>query len=257
MEIRFITDIHWESGPFLLERTEADKDRVLVITGDLATNDLIIDALLSVAPGFRAVIYIPGNHEYEGANISNARTFMELQINKYSELRNVYVLNNDYVIIEGVRFIGSTYWTDFNNSDWFAIHASKDKVSDFEFINIDRVDPRKFHPTDAVRLHNDSKMFVEQMCHIPFEGATVVCTHFAPSFKSMDPIWETRLGAIKHYFASNDDNIVGYSDAKYWLHGHIHSSKDYMLGDTRVICNPRGNAVWENKDFDPNLILEV
>lgn len=257
MQIRFITDIHRESGPFLLERTEADKDRILVIAGDLTVNDYVIDALLEVAPGFRAVIYVLGNHEFEGANISNARTYLELQINKYSELKNVYVLNNDYAIIEGVRFIGSTYWSDFNNADWFAMHASKDKVSDFEFISIDRVKSRKFHPTDAVELHTQSKRFIEEMCRIPFDGETVIVTHFAPSFKSMDLIWETRLGAIKHYFASNDDNVVGYSGAKYWLHGHIHSSKDYMLGDTRVICNPRGNAVWGNKDFNPNLILEV
>ena len=257
MQIRFITDIHWESGPFNLQKTEEDKDRTLVISGDLAVNDKIIEALLAIAPGFKSVLYVPGNHEYEGANISNARTQLELEISNYPKLSHVYILNTDHVIIDGVRFIGANLWSDFNNSDWFAIHAAKDKVSDFEFIKINRVTPRKFHPADAIKLHEDHKLFIEEMCRIPFDGETVVITHHAPSFKSMDPIWETRLGVIKYIFASNMENTVGYSGAKYWLHGHIHSSKDYMIGDTRVICNPRGNAVWENKNFDPNLILEV
>lgn len=257
MQIRFITDIHWESGPFNLQKTEEDKDRILAITGDLAINDKIIEALLSVAPGFKSVLYVLGNHEYEGANISDACTQLELEISKYPELSHVHILDNNYIIIDGVRFIGATLWSDFNNSDWFAIHAAKDKVSDFEFIQIGKITQRKFHPADAIKLHKEHKRFIEKMCHTPFNGPTVVMTHHAPSFKSMDSTAETWLGTVRYIFASNMDSTVNYSGAKYWLHGHVHSSKDYMIGNTRVICNPRGTVICENKNFDPNLILDV
>ena len=43
-----------------------------------------------------------------------------------------------------------------------------------------------------------------------------------------------------------------------WLHGHVHSSFDYMIGDTRVVCNPRGYVGNEvNPNFDPELVVEV
>lgn len=255
MQIRFITDIHWESGSLKLQKTEADKDRILIIAGDLAPSHLVIEALQELAPGFKSVVYVPGNHEFEGVNISNAMTDLNCQLLDVG-LDNVHLLPCEYAIIDGVRFVGATLWSDFNNSDWFAIHAAKDKVSDFEFIKIGH-NERKFHPNDAIELHHQHKKFIEDVCNIPFNGQTVVITHHAPSFKSMDLIWETRLGVVKYIFASNMENIVVYSGAKYWLHGHIHSSKDYMLGDTRVICNPRGNGVWENKQFNPNYILEV
>ncbi len=40
-------------------------------------------------------------------------------------------------------------------------------------------------------------------------------------------------------------------------HGHIHSSSDYKIGNTRVVCNPKGYSVELNKNFKPNLVLEV
>jgi hypothetical protein len=48
---------------------------------------------------------------------------------------------------------------------------------------------------------------------------------------------------------------------RYWLRGHVHKSLDYTIGDTRVICNPRGypgpGGTRESPNFDPHLTIEV
>ena len=53
--------------------------------------------------------------------------------------------------------------------------------------------------------------------------------------------------------------ILKYPNIKLWCHGHIHQSKDYMIGNTRIICNPRGYEAWDevNLAWDRNLIVEI
>jgi hypothetical protein len=34
---------------------------------------------------------------------------------------------------------------------------------------------------------------------------------------------------------------------KLWVHGHMHNPSDYMIGDTRVVCNPRGYVGHEKR----------
>jgi Icc-related predicted phosphoesterase len=41
-----------------------------------------------------------------------------------------------------------------------------------------------------------------------------------------------------------------------WVHGHVHQSFDYLVGATRVICNPHGYGK-ENLRFDPALAVEI
>jgi Icc-related predicted phosphoesterase len=47
------------------------------------------------------------------------------------------------------------------------------------------------------------------------------------------------------------------SEAQLWVHGHIHYCRDYTLGKTRVLANPRGYPTESRQGFDPGLIVEV
>jgi hypothetical protein len=57
-------------------------------------------------------------------------------------------------------------------------------------------------------------------------------------------------------YASNlSEFILDHPRIKAWTHGHMHQQFDYMVGDTRVVCNPRGYP--GEVEFDDNFIFEV
>jgi len=49
------------------------------------------------------------------------------------------------------------------------------------------------------------------------------------------------------YSSSLDEFILDHPQIKLWTHGHTHEDFDYMIGTTRVFCNPRGYINYESK----------
>jgi hypothetical protein len=65
-------------------------------------------------------------------------------------------------------------------------------------------------------------------------------------------------GLIDAAYASNLDDLVAASRARLWIHGHTHRAADYIIGETRVVSNPRGYAdLWEETGFKPELVIEI
>jgi hypothetical protein len=64
-------------------------------------------------------------------------------------------------------------------------------------------------------------------------------------------------------FCSDLSELVEGSGAALWVHGHTHASCDYVAGQTRVVCNPKGygpvktGGEYENPEFDAGLIVEI
>jgi hypothetical protein len=108
--------------------------------------------------------------------------------------------------------------------------------------------------------HQACRYFLETELAKDFDGETVVVTHHAPSFQS---VHERFAGdKMNICYANNLEALMWYNPIKLWIHGHVHNSLDYIVGDelqsTRVICNPRGYFGYEeNRDFDPRLTIEV
>lgn len=143
-----------------------------------------------------------------------------------------------------------------------SVHSAQSAISDFRLI---RATPsfRKLHPADTVRQHEASRAWLENALGKPFDGRTVVVTHHAPSPRSIEAQFEG--DELTPAYASNLENLMGKS-VDLWIHGHMHSSFDYIVGSedatgpngTRVVCNPRGYAPDHlNPDFDPGLLIEV
>ena len=59
------------------------------------------------------------------------------------------------------------------------------------------------------------------------------------------------------YVSDLSNLILDNPQIKYWLHGHTHQQVDYMVGETRVMCNARGYAGYEESGFDVNFTFEV
>ena len=112
----------------------------------------------------------------------------------------------------------------------------------------------RFRPQEALLLHRRSVAFIAAELAKPFAGPTVVVTHHAPHMGSVHPRYESDL--LSAAYVSDLGEIFDAGQPALWVHGHVHSSFDYRVGDTRVLCNPHGYGS-ENLGFDPALVVEV
>ncbi|MCY4420290.1 MAG: metallophosphoesterase [Gammaproteobacteria bacterium] len=240
MNIHILNDLHIEFEDFKPPETSAD---VVVLAGDIGVGVQGLYWAQRLFPD-KPVIYVLGNHEFY-----NNHTGLVDDL-KAEARDNIHVLNDDQVIIDGVRFLGSTLWTDFalmgEGSKFFAIQEAQRCMTDFTVIQCDN---RCFTPRDAIEMHRVSRDWLTSMLVQPFNGKTVVVTHHAPSSRSIAPRYAG--GLLSSAFASNLESLMmGNHRADLWIHGHVHDSFDYEICATRVVCNPRGYAPSAlNPDF--------
>jgi Icc-related predicted phosphoesterase len=198
------------------------------------------------------VLYVPGNHEYY-------RQALPKHLHKLKALAegtNVHVLDNDALRIGEVVFLGCTLWTDFElfgNPKAAGAYASQ-RMTDYRRI---RVNPlyRRLRSTDTVGIHYRSRSWLSHQLDTYRGAEIVVVTHHAPSKRSLPARFEDDL--LSAAYASHLDALVERSGARLWIHGHVHEYQDYLIGNTRVLCNPRGYPGELDTHFVPNLVTSV
>jgi hypothetical protein len=109
---------------------------------------------------------------------------------------------------------------------------------------------RHFRPEDSAALHARARTWLSKMLARPRQGrARVVITHHLPCWHSVSPAFAA--AASNPAFASDLDDCLPQADL--WVHGHTHSSHDYLVAGCRVISNPRGYPMrrggFENPRF--------
>jgi predicted phosphodiesterase len=249
MRIQVASDLHLEFSPdWELPETGAD---VLVLAGDISTRTLGLEAFRN-RTARQAVIYVPGNHEYYSGSLSKVAAEMR----DCADLIDMHLLDNDELIIGGVRFLGATLWTDFvlfgeaRRAETMA--AARRRVTDFSVISYGTTG--WLTPEQTVAFHQQSVHWLRTKLAEPFAGRTVVVTHHAPHLGSLHPRFKE--SPISPAFVSNLEELMGHSAL--WIHGHTHDSFDYAVKGTRVICNPRGYDPFElNPAFVADLVIEV
>lgn len=286
MKIAICSDLHLEFGPITLENKEGAD--VLVLSGDiLVENDLDVwneeaadngyarkrsvmfhTFMQECAAAFKHVVYVAGNHEHYHGDF--AKTLKGLKA-KFSYLPNVHILDREFVTFDDVTFIGGTLWTDMNKEDALTLYHIRAMMNDFRIVqNSDRVvhfkDPEgKFHtreaklcPEDVVVEHKAMLEFVRHVIEGRFEDKFVVCGHHAPSKLSTKPRYQNDTLMNGGYSSDLSDFIIDHPQIKLWTHGHTHDTFDYMVGSTRVVCNPRGYIGYEDTADEFELkIVEV
>ncbi len=253
MKLNILSDLHLSLGALEIPRNDAD---VVILAGDIARPREAV----SWASGFaKPVLYVPGNHEFYGASIAGAAD----ELKRLCAGNNIRVLDNDEVIIEGVRFLGTTLWTDFmlfgeGEKRTAAIVQALKFMRDFSRIRVGAAAQALFTPADSAALFKIQAGWLEGKLSKPHAGPTVVITHHAPSRNSIHPRFADSL--LNACFVSDTEHLIDADRARLWIHGHTHDSFDYLLNGTRVVCNPRGYAkdgVNENTLFDPNFLVEI
>lgn len=230
---------------------------LVLLAGDIEISDRAIDYSTRLFNELECpVVQIAGNHEFYDGN--RPRVLNELR--RAADASPIHFLENQtaFLDIHGrqVRVLGTTLWTDYMLYGRLesAMYAAFTTMSDHREIYETSRDV--FLPEHACQLHQRARAWLEEELAKPFDGVTIVMTHHAPSERSVPPKFKDN--DLNAAYSSALDNLVENSGADIWVHGHTHTSFDYMIGKTRVICNPRGYyARMTNPGFQPDLVVLV
>lgn len=251
MKLHILSDLHLEFADLQVSYTDAD---VVVLAGDIHKGERGIEWARFAFPD-QKIVFVAGNHEFYGKHRQDTIDKMRLAAKE----NDVHFLDDESVVIDGVRFLGATLWTDFllfgpGERPW-CMNDAQNVMNDFRVISDDG---KVFSPTASARLHKTSLEWLTRELQTPFKGKTVVVTHHLPSFKSVAERFQK--SAMSAAFASNLDHLMGEDRACLWIHGHTHDTMDYEVMGTRVICNPRGyvtSGSQENMDFDAEFLTRL
>lgn len=267
MKVQIFSDLHCDVAPTKPITIGDDVDAV-VVAGDIcegAQNSFV--ALRRIVPEVIPIAFVMGNHEFYRRFLSS-----ELETAKaVGPDYNVHVLENEVAVVGGVRFAGATLWTDYRifgaNNAPAAMNAARTGMNDHRLIGWKKEPWERFRPQEALMLHAGSRSFLAET--LAESGLpTVVLTHHAPHFRSVDERYKTDI--LTAAFASDLSELLGINETEsrgapavlqapadvLWVHGHIHTSSDYRIGAARVVANPHGYGA-ENPAFDPTFIVEV
>ena len=288
MNIQLLSDLHLESHPHFSAQPLAGAD-VLVLAGDIGSYQQDSALTRLAVPDFglarfsprpvheggaawpTPVIFVPGNHEYDALEFDQAHQ----RLRQACERWGLIWLEQESVVLQGVRFVGCTLWSDFDGlssapgttaNDLAAAApgalAEQLKARDKAF-RAANFYLRKNHslqggaPLLAEQLREralESQRWLRQALAAGFDGPTVAVTHFAPSLLSADPRYGLTPGTAG--FCNALDDLL--PAAKLWLHGHLHCAQDYVSRGCRVVANPLGYArKGEQKNYRPELLIAV
>jgi predicted phosphodiesterase len=248
MRVHVLSDLHLEFAPFVPPETDAD---VVVLAGDIDNGARGLYWALRTFTR-TPVVYVLGNHEYYGRAIPKLTN----SLTQAAAGSNVHLLERKGVEIDGVLFLGCTFWTDFHlfGSPELAAHEAQAAMTDYQRI---RVSPqyRRLTPYLTAAWHAQCCNWLKESASGVSSGKAVIVTHHAPSARSITGQHATEL--VSAAYASNRDALVEECGAALWVHGHTHATLDYVIGQTRVVCNARGYADEPVEGFQPGLVVTL
>jgi predicted phosphodiesterase len=278
MKIALASDLHLEFGD--LDIANTDNAEVLILSGDIcvaadldmrdrrqtemgfarARSERFHDFFERCAANFPHVIYVMGNHEYYHSDFATALGEMR---RKLAHLPNLHIMERDVKVINDVTFIGGTLWTDMNNQDSLTLYHMRTMMNDFRVIQNSTTPVHfrteegefktrvgKFSPEDAVEEHVKMKQYIQSVVQGNNDTKYVVVGHHSPSRKSTHEMYADDTVMNGGYSSDLDEFIQDHPQIRLWTHGHTHHPFDYVIGETRIVCNPRGYIGYEASAAD-------
>jgi Icc-related predicted phosphoesterase len=216
---------------------------------------------------FPHVIYIMGNHEFYHGKFYASIDHMREECAKYP---NIHMLEQDTVTIQDrnketgevtdVVFVGGTLWTDMNKRDPLTMHAIETMMNDFRIVRNDKREFARMSPLDVAIRHDRTLAYIKHILSENKDKKCVVVGHHSPSFQSAHEMYKDEYLMNGGYHSELSEFILDHPQVVLWTHGHTHHPFDYKIGETRVVCNPRGyesDGYSENSGWNPNILLEI
>lgn len=268
MRIKQMSDLHLEFDADFFPKNEENAD-ILMLNGDICMGAYMNKSEESpyyhkeqqflkffdfCSKEYEYVLYTPGNHEYYRGHIDTVDTNIRISLASFD---NIHYLNNNSIIIDDITFLAGTLWTDMNNNDPITESIIRSMMNDFRLISWkDYCEKgyKKFTPSDAAALHRKTLKFFDEAS--AGQDNVVIMSHHAPSYKSVHPKYHNDTYMNHGYFSDLEQFILDRPQIKLWTHGHMHDCFDYDIGETKVICNPRGYKD-ENPNFSLDQIIEI
>jgi Icc-related predicted phosphoesterase len=271
MKISLVSDLHLDVSGFL----DLPGGDVLILAGDVCEVKELIKEFHSTKltdrtpggfpchdffeftiPKYKKVFMVMGNHEHYRGRFD--KTYNEL---KSILPENVTLLEDECVEYKGVVFLGATLWTDLNRGDPITVNTIRHFMNDYKVVQNFYPAKNLYHkltPEHTAEVHRKTKQYFKIILEQNRNKPVVVVTHMAPSFQSVNEKYKHDFNTNGGYASEMSEFILDYENIKVWVHGHMHDPVDYMIGDTRVLCNPRGYIPWEaGNGFDPAFTFEV
>ncbi len=279
MKIQLLSDLHLEAHPHWRAKPTPGAD-LLVLAGDIGSyqpgsqlgdSDFGLGQFSPHNGWPTPVIFVPGNHEYDGLDFDEAHA----RLRETCARLGLVWLERETLVVEGVRFVGTTLWSDFDalaptvapalparHGAQVNPLAQQLKARDKAFRAANyylrkTLTTRRGEPWLADGLREQALVcqdWLRTTLAQPFEGPTVAITHFAPSLMSADPRYGLTPGTAG--FCNALDDLLPH--AQLWLHGHLHAPSDYMHRGCRVVANPLGYARKnEQINFQPKQLIEI
>jgi predicted phosphodiesterase len=282
MKIKVVSDLHLEFSDINIKNDE--NCDVLILSGDImvatdlhdhpassfdpwspgAIADLgrrqqtalrFRDFLKRCSFSFPHVVYVAGNHEFYHGKWNQSLTTLS---NECAKFPNVYFLEAGSKKIDDVTFIGGTLWTDMNKGDPLTLHAVRDMMNDFRVIKKDLEGYTNLKPADTVIRHKHMLGYIRTVVAERPDEKFVVVGHHSPSKLSTHEQYANEYLMNGAYSSDCTEFIMDHPQIKLWTHGHTHHPFDYVVGETRIVCNPRGYEGHEpDSGWNPNIVIEV
>ncbi|MCH7880844.1 MAG: metallophosphoesterase [Proteobacteria bacterium] len=265
MKIQLLSDLHneflrnGEKSPGhkwagSIPDTNAD---IIILAGDIDTGTKGAEWAISESERLaKNIIYVLGNHEFYG----NEYYSLKQKISKRCEGTGVYCLDPDVYIQEGVRFIGTTLWTDYKADismpqDLIMYYVDKALADHKEIKYKSGNSYRRFKPLDALAIHIKELNWIERQLDSLHEGKTVVVTHHGPHPVCQHPVYP--VDEMSTAFHSDLSSLIAKNDIDVWVYGHTHANLDKVIFDTRIISNQAGCPGENISNFNASFTFEL
>ena len=254
MRIALYSDLHLETSSW--EPPALDVD-VVILAGDIAshTRGMTWAANAFCRDGVSPpILYVAGNHEYYDAHLG---LLNEMQKPAWAH-SGVTFLERRCIELSGVRFLGCTLWSGFDlhgadKAEAYMAVARRD-INDYWMIHAKG--GKRLEPRDTQKLHRTAVRWLDEELAKPFDGKTVVVTHFAPHRQCVARRHEG--SNVSPYFVTDLSGLMGKHRIALWCYGHTHTNSDFVTKDgCRVVSNQRGYPSEREQGFRPDLVIEV
>ncbi|MEO3711502.1 metallophosphoesterase [Roseateles flavus] len=270
MRFQLISDLHLERDP-LFQCRPAKGAEVLILAGDigsyqsgslLAARDFGLSRFSPSSGPWDHVLFVPGNHEYDQLDFLETHS----RLADVCESLGITFLERSSIVLSGIRILGTTLWSDFDaltatlkgpvdNEKAIAIREKAFRAANFYLRkNSTLAGGAQLLAADIRELGLTCQKWLTTALAEPFEGKTLVVSHFAPSLRSADPRYGITPGTAG--FCNSLDHLFPYVDV--WAHGHLHCPNIYQAGRCRVVSNSLGyRAKGEQVGFIPDFTFDL